>query len=361
MRAGVWRGGVCTAAIVGLALAGAPAASAGQLKAGAAALDASWHVGASAGQYASDGSFVDENGTFDPTGHSTRRKSSYGIQSRLQVRAIVIDGPKPGDGDLFAVVKNDFYIPQDLVYRRAGQILQERGVLPRGPEQLTMVSTHDHSSPMYSSTSWGVWTFQDVFDIRFYNYMAKRMADAVEQASKHLVPVRVGGAVGQFDKTHRHSFGPAIADDGTPAGYPNSDIDHDMTVVRFDDISDPSHPKPLANLVNWGGHPEMLDGNDLISGDYISAVQKMTDDATGGAVTIWSQGDVGTAEPERSTTHSIHERFEFTHRDCRQVEYAGRLVSTKLAEIWNQIGQGSAGSDPDVADPGRFVPFKSDF
>ena len=44
----------------------------------------------------------------------------------------------------------------------------------------------------------------------------------------------------QFDKTHRHSFGPAVADDGTPAGYPHSDTDHDMTVVRFDDISEPA-------------------------------------------------------------------------------------------------------------------------
>ena len=48
-----------TAAIAALMLAAAPAAaSAGELKAGAAVLDASWHVGASAGQYASDGSFV---------------------------------------------------------------------------------------------------------------------------------------------------------------------------------------------------------------------------------------------------------------------------------------------------------------
>ena len=49
----------------------------------------------------------------------------------------------------------------------------------------------------------------------------------MERAAAALVPVRVGAAVTQFDKTHRHSFGPATADDGTPAGYPNSDADHD--------------------------------------------------------------------------------------------------------------------------------------
>ena len=134
-----------------------------------------------------------------------------------------------------------------------------------------MTVTHDHSSPYYSSTAWGAWAFQDVFDVRFYEYYAERMAHAVEHANANLRPARVGAAVTQFDKTHRHSFGPAIADDGTPAGYPNSDADHDMTVVRFDDISDPSHPKPLANLVNYSLHGEMLEGNDLITADWVGA------------------------------------------------------------------------------------------
>ena len=48
---------------------------------------------------------------------------------------------------------------------------------------LTMAVTHDHSSPYYSSTSWGAWAFQDVYDVRFFDYYAKRMAEAVEQAA----------------------------------------------------------------------------------------------------------------------------------------------------------------------------------
>ena len=69
--------------------------------AGAASVDASWHVGASAGQYASDGSFVSEDGAFDPSAHSYRRKPSYGVQSRLSVRALVVKGP---DGTRLALV-----------------------------------------------------------------------------------------------------------------------------------------------------------------------------------------------------------------------------------------------------------------
>ena len=139
------------------------------------------------------------------------------------------------------MVKNDLYLPQDLLHRRTAQLL-EAGNSGVTRETLTMAVTHNHSSPYYSSPSAGVWTFQDVFDVRFYDYYARKQAEAVEKAAANMVPVRVGASVNQFDKTHRHSFGPAIADDGTPAGYPRSDTDHDMAVVRFDDISDPGTP-----------------------------------------------------------------------------------------------------------------------
>ena len=95
-----------------------PAAAGAEVRAGAAVVDASWHVGASAGQYASDGTFgVDPAaGTYDPTVHSYRRGASYGIQSRLEVRALVIEGPA---GNRLAIAKTDQYIPQDLAARRS--------------------------------------------------------------------------------------------------------------------------------------------------------------------------------------------------------------------------------------------------
>jgi hypothetical protein len=330
---------------LGLALAQGTVASVAQLKAGAAAVDASWHVGASAGQYATDGSFVGAHGV-DPTTHSYRRESSYGIQSRLQARALVVEGP---GGQRVALVKNDLYIPQDLLYRRTAQLL-EAGDSGITRQNLTIAVTHDHSSPYYSSTSWGVWAFQDVFDVRFFDYYAKRMAKAVEEAASNLKPVRVGASVTSFDKTQRHSFGPAIADDGTPAGYPHSETDHALTVVRFDDVSDPDNPKPLANLVNYSLHPEFLEGNDLISADYVAPLQKMTDRTTG-ALTIYTQNAVGTAEPERSTYHSIHERLEFSHRQYAQAEYGARLMSDAIVDTWNDIDQGT----PEDAD--RYVPY----
>jgi neutral/alkaline ceramidase-like enzyme len=345
-------GGLAALALVLCALFAAPqVAAAAQVKAGAAVVDASWHVGASAGQYASDGTPLDPLHDNDPTTHSTRRAPSYGIQSRLQARALVVEGP---DGKRAALVKNDLYIPQDLLYRRIAQILESKPDLRIGRHNLTMTISHDHSSPYYSSPSWGVWAFQDVFDVRFFDYYAKQQAAAVEKAARHLVPVRVGASLNYFNKAHRHSFGGAVADDGTPAGYPKDDTDHDITVIRFDDISDRAHPRPLATLVNFGVHPEDLNGNDLISGDFVAPLQRIIDRTTGG-VTIFNQNAVGTSEPERTEYHSVHDRVEFSHKEYAQSEWEAHLMANAALDAWRDIARRTP------HDSRRFIPFTTSF
>src|SRR3954468_21384141 len=354
-RARIAAAAACVAAVFAIAPA-AHAAPAGQVKAGVGKVDATWHVGASAGQYASEDTPVGDHGV-NPSLEDTRRAPSYGVQTRLDTRAIVIQG---GDGKRIALVKNDLYIPQDMLWRRTAQLLQAYDQAhpdkPTGVGQanLTMLVTHDHSSPYYSSMDWGVWAFQDVGDPRFFEYYAERQAQAVEEAAAHLVPVRVGAAVSQFDKTHKHSYGPAIADDGTPAGFPQSETDHDLVVVRFDDISAPGRPKPLAVLTNWGLHGEGLNGNNLISGDWIVPTERMVDRATG-AMYFFTQNAVGTSEMERSTYPPAPEGLEFDHREYGQDEYAARLLTNAIVDTWKGIDKG------DVPDPSRYVPYMTSF
>jgi hypothetical protein len=347
-------------------------AATGHLRAGVAKVDSTWHVGAGAGQYATTGTFATDQGV-DPTHHSTRRGSSYGIQSREFVRALVVEGPQ---GNRWALVANDLYIPQDLLNRRVAGLLVEhdRNVdlgLATGPKtgidgaNLTVSVSHSHSSPYYSTPSWGVWAFQDVFDFRFYEHLAQKMADAVIAASTTLVPVRVGGSVSYFNKTQRHSYGPTLADDGTPAGFPQTDLLEDrtvastknentVTVVRFDDISQPAAPEPLANWVVFGMHPEMLDGNDLLSGEYVNTMARIVDREVGG-MTIFSQQNTGTAEDQRDAqAQPPSARAEFAHREYAQMERAARLLATVVEKTRDDI----ANNTPE--DPEQFAPFAVD-
>src|SRR5262245_5594655 len=93
---GIVAAGLTVSVALALGAAGVAPAQSGQLEVGVGVEDSSWHVGASAGQYAGApedpepspeqptgnvANFVEhENETFDPTGHSTRRYPSYGIQ-----------------------------------------------------------------------------------------------------------------------------------------------------------------------------------------------------------------------------------------------------------------------------------------
>src|SRR3954449_2019581 len=111
------------AALLGCSLslfaAGAAHAADGQVKAGAAVLDGTYHVGSSSGQYAStrDGGY----GDVDPHAQQVKNQASYGVQERETVRALVVKGV---DGNLVALVSDDHYIPQDALWRRTAQILE---------------------------------------------------------------------------------------------------------------------------------------------------------------------------------------------------------------------------------------------
>ena len=313
------------------------------MSAGAAVIDATWHVGASAGQYASDGTPIHE-GAFDPSAHSTRRAPTHGIESRSSVRALVVEG---SDGARVAIVANDLYIPQALLNARVATILTDRdsdiaaGSLEGDPtgigwEELMVGVSHSHSSPYYSTPSWGVWAFQDVFDIRFFEFMAQRTAEAVVAASDALVPAKMGATTVPFDLTQRHSFGPTVADDGTPAGYPETDNDKVVDVVRFDTLAG----DPIATWVTFGLHPEMLDGNDLHSGEFVHQMYRVVD-RTAGGVTLLSQNNTGTAEPGRDARAQPPEaRAEYAHKEYAQMTQAGSLLAGAVLDARDAIAGG---------------------
>jgi hypothetical protein len=347
-----------TAAFV--ALSAAPA-WAGQVRAGAAVVDGTYHVGNSAGQYSStrDGGY----GNVDPHVQQVKNQASYGVQSRETVRALVVEG---ADGELVALVSNDHYIPQDALWRRTAQLLDAQTGGRVNERNLTLSVTHNHSSPSYSSLNWGVWAFQDVFDFRFFDYYARQNAEAVKQALADMHDVRVSGTVSYFDKFHKNPMGPGIADDGGTSGFPRSYTDHDLTVVRFENIDDPSNPKPLSTLVNIGQHPEFLDGYDLISGEYPAVAERIVDRTVGG-VSIFTQNATGTSEVEEDRWHPISDRALFNHAQYQQMEWAARLLADGVIENVNDIGAQRPNSNTSPSMYGgtpyseRFVPWMSDF
>src|SRR4051794_36856035 len=328
------------------------------VEAGAAVLDGTYHVGSSAGQYASDKS--SGYGDVDPHLQQVKNQASYGVQSRESVRALVVKGT---DDHYVALVSDDHYIPQDALWRRTAQTVDAKTGGLINESNLTMTITHNHSSPSYSSLDWGVWTFQDAFDFRFFDYYANQNANAVLQAFHNLKPVRVSATVVRYDAVQKNPMGPGWADDGTPDGFPRPHTDHDLSVVHFQGLR---RHDSVATLFNIGQHPEDLEGYDLISGEYPETAMRFIDRTLGG-VSLDTQNATGTSEVEEDRWHPIHDRELFNHAQYNQMEWAARQLADSVIGAVHDIQAQRPNPDDKPTPYGgtsyhdRFVPWMSKF
>ena len=320
-----------------------------QARAGVASVDASWHIGASGGQFsATEPPFSAE--AIDPHMHSTKKRPSKGLGSQVTVRALVVEG---ANGEKVAIVSHDLYLPQDLLTRRiAAQVESSTGI---PAENVMVTASHNHNSPYYSTPGWGTWIFQDVYDLRFFNYMAERATEAVQKANEGLVPVRMGGETTEFNEITSHTYGPKLGDDGLPAGQPYDHTTGELTVVSFDDISDPQQPEPLATWIVFGVHPEWTWGYDLINGDISAATMRIVDREVGGT-TVWSGREIGTSGPHKDTrAHEPEERREYQDNGFAEVDRAARLLADAVEATRTEVQNDAA------SNPSRYAPLSSDF
>ena len=335
------------------------AAPPAQLLVGAAVVDDTWHVGAGAGQYGSDGSPLlnaATGGETDPHLHATKTVPSYGVQSRLTARAIVAQGT---NGKRIALLKTDNYLAQDLLLRRVGQLLVAAGSGVTY-ESILYGVTHDHSSPYYATPAAGVWVFQDAVDLREMEYQARAMASAITTAESRLTPATMGATRMPFSVYKGNIVGPQVADDGTPAGYPDAEGDNELVVMSFARLDTGA---PIATWMNWGQHPESLDSYDLISADFVGVLERYIDRETG-APLVFSQGDVGSAEgpyfrsgyetlPDGVVRAWAHVGFAQMERGAR---YVADAVLSGLADLRAGTGDVPYTADVPVGVYDRWTP-----
>jgi len=328
------------------------------IKAGYGVADATWHVGAGAGQYSDKSADsvqgLADQGEIDPHNHSTTQKNSYGVQSRLTFRTIVVED---AEGDHVAFVKSDNYLAMDYLQRRAAQLLEAEGSQVTYDEIFHMAS-HNHFSPMYSTPSWGVWLFQDAFDIRAFEYQARAMAESIRQAELALEPARMGATEVEHLLFKGMVARRTVANDGTPGGYPLDFGDFGLPVIRFDALDDGA---PIATLINWGMHPEGLEGDNLITAEFLAPLERFVERATGSPL-VFGQGDVGSAESGPARPYEFPEGIfrQWDNAGHAQVERGGWLLAQDVIRAWTEIGEGNAlvpfDSDFDVAAGNAFVP-----
>jgi hypothetical protein len=305
------------------------------LLAGYGAADATWDVGAGAGQYASKAPPTMDGNDIDPQQHSLTQADSYGVASRLSIRAIVLEGT---NHVRIALVKSDSYLAQNPLLRRAGQLLADAGSSIT-TDHILHSATHDHNSPYYFTPSAGVWAFQDAMDLRAFEYQARAMRDAILAAEADLQPARVGATVVHHDVFKGNIAGRGLDHDGTPVGYPKDFGDLGVTVLRFEALDG----TPIAAWANWGQHPESLEESDLITADYLGPLQRMVERQTG-APLVFTQGDVGSSEgPYFGGNDVLPDGVvkAWAHVGYAQMERGARYLADAIVAGWEQIGDAS--------------------
>jgi hypothetical protein len=351
-----------------VAVAKQPALPEKTVRVGYGQADATWHVGAAAGQYSDPNtglleglaSYLEEGDVegaaehlqeaqLDPHVHSRAKAPSYGVHSRLTARAIVVEGL---DGERVVLLKTDNYLAQDLLLRRVGQLLDD-GESGIGYEDLLHHATHNHSSPYYTTTSPGVFIFQDVVDHRMLEHQARAVRDAIEAAAADLRPARMSATTVEHSLFKANVVGEAVADDGSPAGYPREYGDTGVVVMRFEAL-EPRGKKgklapgePIATWVNFGQHPESLDGYGLTTADFLGPLERFVERDTG-APLVFSQGDVGSAEgpydrADTNTTPTPDGTVRaYAHAGYAQMERGARLLADAVVAGYQRAGTDAA-------------------
>ncbi|CAN5275876.1 hypothetical protein BH23ACT9_BH23ACT9_31280 [soil metagenome] len=312
------------------------------LMAGYGQADSTWHVGACAGQYCDTRNpFSDPlSGPTDPYAHNRLKAASYGIQSRLTTRAIVVDGAAiDGTPRRIALVKTDNYLAQDLLLRRVAQLLEDAGSAI-GHDDILHAASHNHSSPYQATLAAGVWIFTDAYDMRAFEFSAQAMADAILQAEGDLRPARMSATVLDEHVFKGNIAGLRIADDGSPAGYPRDFGDLGVTVMAFNTLDG----QPIAAWVNHGQHPEGLDGYGLLTADFLAPFERFVARDTGYPV-VFSQGDVGSAEGpylgwENATPLPSGEIRAWAHVGFAQLERGARYLADTVSQALADINAG---------------------
>ena len=175
------------------------------------------------------------------------------------------------------------------------------------------------------------------------------MAAAIETAERSMRPARIGGTTVAFPDFQGNIAGSGVNEDGSPTGYPAWDNDHGLVVLRIDDMSDATQPKPLATYVNYAEHGESLDGYDLISADWLAPFQRYVDRATGVPV-VFSQGSVGSAEgpyeyanPKQGNDQGEAFNEIYGHMGYAQAERGTHLMAEQVVAAWQAIGGAANG------------------
>ncbi|MEA2494819.1 MAG: neutral ceramidase [Thermoleophilaceae bacterium] len=265
---------------------------------GVAKADITWHVDASA--------------------PSSTALTFSGLASRLWAKAIVVKRPgaKP-----FAFVRTDtLLITGDLYEGVLQRVARTTGL---APERVLLAATHTHTGnnglyphPVHSA-------LYRSFAPAEREFIADRVAQAIEQAYKHTRPATLAAGsthLSYVEFNRRYTENEKL--NKSPRPTDRSKLDPEIGVLRFDDART---GKPFAVLMNHGVHPVVTINEPLLSSDLVGYAERALEHSfrrTGAhPMAIWFTGAQGDQDP-------IHVRYSYP-----EAEWAGGVLGRAAGRL----------------------------
>lgn len=276
-----------------------------KLKAGAAVVDMTPHVGVSIAGYFND-------------------RKARDLHDPINTRALVLEA---GDQSL-AIVVCDLICLTEAETKPAKQRAAELTGIPA--DNMMMTATHTHYGP---ST---VGIFNSPKEEEYCELVSQKMADAVRLAQNRLKPAVMGRACGSVpEEVFNRRW---LMKDGTVMmnpGYLNPER------VKAMGPTDPqvgllalrtAEGEPIAALANYALHYVGGPYHDEISADYFGYFARAMERMLGGGVAIMANGTCGNI----NNCNWDREAPAYPH-PYYQAERVGTVVAAEAYRRWNQI------------------------
>ncbi|MCK5134230.1 MAG: neutral/alkaline non-lysosomal ceramidase N-terminal domain-containing protein [Bacteroidales bacterium] len=235
-------------------------------------------------------------------------KPAEGIHDDIWAKALVLnDG-----GKKFAIVTLDILgLPPNVKPQVIEKLNQEGWT----EENIMLLPSHSHSSlEMFALNDKNIFGLAPIgiFQPQLLDFVVQSLADLIKSADQDLKPVKIGSHSKQIDGLNRNRRGEPF-------------IDNSLTVTRIDYLNG----KPMTVLVNWTGHPTIMDENDmLVSGGWPGYLQRELEGWIGqGVVAMFYNGPQG---DQSVIAEGAGSHFE-------KAERYGRTMAINVLNIYNNI------------------------
>jgi len=201
-------------------------------------------------------------------------KPAEGVHDDIWAKALVLnDGQKK-----YAIVTLDILgLPPNVKPQVIEKLNQEGWT----EENIMLLPSHSHTSlEMFALNDKNVFGLAPIgiFQPQLLEFVVLSLVDLIKSADQNLKPVKIGTHSKEIEGLNRNRRGAPF-------------LDKTLTVTRIDHING----KPMTVLVNWTGHPTIMDEDDmLVSGGWPGSLQRELEGWIGqGVVAMFYNGSEG--------------------------------------------------------------------